>query len=129
VLLALIGLFFVAGIYPLITSLSQRHRSDYPDQMMLAIYFTLGIFLLLGIRNLSANRSLIAFVGWSSIAHAAVMTVQSNQIGSERTELPSLGVVYVISIALIVLNRAKRAVERPSAAGVYPNSGLPSSPS
>ena len=127
VLLALIGLFFVAGIYPLITSLPQRHQSDYPDQMMLGIYFTLGIFLLLAIRNPAANRSLIAFTGWSSIAHAAVMTVQSIQIGSERTELPALGVVGVISVAVIVLNRAKLPAERASAAGAYPNSGWPSS--
>jgi Na+/H+ antiporter NhaA len=129
VLLALTGLFFVAGIYPLITSLPQRHQSDYPDQMMLGIYFTLGIFLLLAIRNPAANRSLIAFTGWSSIAHAAIMTAQSIQIGSERTELPALGVVGFISIVLIVMNTGKRPAERASAATAYRNSGLPSSPS
>jgi hypothetical protein len=120
-------LFFVAAIYPLITSLPQRHPSDYPDQMMLSIYFTLGIFLLLAVRNPSANRTLIAFTGWSSLAHAAVMTIQSIQIGSERTELPALGVAAIIAIALIVLNAAKRPSERASAASAYPNSGLPSS--
>jgi succinate-acetate transporter protein len=67
-------------------------QSDYPDQMMLAIYVTLGVFLLLAIRNPAANRSLIAFTGWSSLAHAAVMAVQSLQLGNERTELPPLGV-------------------------------------
>ncbi len=33
-LLLFVGLFFVAGAYPLITSLWQRNPSDYPDQMM-----------------------------------------------------------------------------------------------
>jgi hypothetical protein len=33
--LALGGLFFVAGIYPLFTSIPQHDRSDYGDQMML----------------------------------------------------------------------------------------------
>jgi hypothetical protein len=42
ILLALVGLFFVAGIYPLITSVMHPKQSDYPDQMMLAIYVTLG---------------------------------------------------------------------------------------
>jgi hypothetical protein len=43
VLLALVGLFFVAGIYPLVTSMLHPKQSDYPDQMMLAIYVTLGV--------------------------------------------------------------------------------------
>jgi hypothetical protein len=88
--LGLVGLFFVAGIYPLVTSLVQRKQSDYRDQMMLAIYVTLGVFLLLAIPNPAAHRSLIAFTGWSSLAHAAVMTVQSIQLGepAHRTAAP-----------------------------------------
>lgn len=103
ILLALVGLFFVAGVYPLITSMMHPKQSDYPDQMMLAIYITLGVFLLLAIRNPAANRSLIAFTGWSSLAHAAVMAVQSIQLGNARTELPPLGVIGVICVILLVL--------------------------
>jgi hypothetical protein len=116
ILLGLVGLFFVAAVYPLMTSLWQRHQSDYPDQMMLSIYVTLGVFLLLAVRNPSANRSLIAFAGWSSLAHAAVMAVQSFQIGSERTELPALGVVSIICVSLIVLAPKSNSGERASAA-------------
>jgi hypothetical protein len=116
ILLALVGLFFVAGIYPLITSMMHPKQSDFPDQMILAIYVTLGVFLLLAVRNPSANRSLIAFTGWSSLAHAAVMAVQSIQIGSERTELPALGVVGVICVVLIALIPAKQSGARISAA-------------
>jgi ABC-type Fe3+-siderophore transport system permease subunit len=112
ILLALVGVFFVAGIYPLITSMMHPKQSDYPDQMILAIYVTLGVFLLLAIRNPAANRSLIAFTGWSSLAHAAVMAVQSLQLGNERTELPPLGVVGVICLILIVLTPTKQSTER-----------------
>jgi hypothetical protein len=50
------------------------------------------------------------------------MAVQSIQIGSERSELPALGVVGMICITLIALTPAKRTpakqlVERPSTAG------------
>ena len=109
ILLALVGLFFVAGIYPLITSMMHPKQSDYPDQMILAIYVTLGIFLLLAIRNPAANRTLIAFTAWSSLAHAAVMAVQSLQIGNERTELPPLGVIGVICLILIALTPTRQS--------------------
>jgi hypothetical protein len=56
VVLVLVGLLFLAGIYPLI-----QERQSEVLQMMLSIYVTLGIFLLLALRNPSANRSLIAF--------------------------------------------------------------------
>jgi uncharacterized membrane protein HdeD (DUF308 family) len=122
ILLAVVGLFFVAGAYPLITSMLHPKQSDFPDQMLLSVYVTLGIFLLLAVRNPSAHRSLIAFTGWSSLAHAAVMAVQSIQIGSERSELPALGVVGIICVILIALTPArltpaKQLVERPSTAG------------
>jgi hypothetical protein len=123
ILLAVIGLFFVAGAYPLVTSMLHPKQSDFPDQMLLSVYVTLGVFLLLAVRNPSANRTLIAFTGWSSLAHAAVMAVQSIQIGSERSELPALGVVGMICATLIALTPAKltptkQLVERPSTAGV-----------
>jgi hypothetical protein len=115
ILVALVGLFFVAGIYPLITSMMHPKQSDFPDQMILAIYVTLGVFLLLAVRNPAANRSLIAFTAWSSLAHAAVMAVQSIQIGSKRTELPPLGVVGIICLILIVLTPKWQSGERASA--------------
>ena len=109
ILLALVGLFFVAGIYPLITSVMHPKQSDYPDQMILAIYITLGVFLLLAVRNPAANRTLIAFTAWSSLAHAAVMAVQSFQLGNERTELPPLGVIGVLSVVLIALTPTRQS--------------------
>jgi hypothetical protein len=82
--------------------------------MMLSLYVTLGIFLLMAVRNPSANRSLIAFTAWSSFAHAALMAVQGNLI--PRGELVGVAALVIIGVALIVLAPAKRSVERLSGA-------------
>jgi uncharacterized membrane protein HdeD (DUF308 family) len=117
VLLVLVGLLFLAGVYPLVTSLWRMDESA-GEQMMLSIYVTLGVFVLLATRNPSANRSLIAFTAWSSFAHAAVMTVLAFQIPRERGELLiASAALVIIGIALIVLAPAKRSSERTSAIG------------
>ena len=60
--LVVVGLLFVAGVYPLMMFV----RQEPALAMMLSLYVTLGIFLLLATRDPSANRSLIAFTAWSS---------------------------------------------------------------
>ncbi|HKV79612.1 MAG TPA: DUF6632 domain-containing protein [Candidatus Sulfotelmatobacter sp.] len=79
-LLVLLGLFFVAGVYPLITLVRSAWQANNEDAtpMMLSLYVALGIFLLMAVRNPSAHRSLIAFTAWSSFAHAAVMTAMGS---------------------------------------------------
>ncbi len=111
VLLVLIGLFFLAGIYPLITSIPQHQQSDYGDQMMLAVYFVLGVFLLLAVRRPAAHRSLIAFAGWGTLAHDAVMAVQAAQLKQLRSELLPLTVVAILCVALIALLPPKAVPE------------------
>src|SRR3989475_3338038 len=69
VVLVVVGLLFVAGVYPLMMFV----RQEPALAMMLSLYVTLGIFLLLAARNPSANRSLIAFTAWSSFVHAILM--------------------------------------------------------
>jgi hypothetical protein len=116
VLLVLLGLLFLAAIYPVVTSLRQASTAD-GDTMMLSIYFTLGVFLLQAARNPSANRSLIAFTAWSSFAHAAVMGVMAFKIPSERGDLlTAVAVLVVIGVALIALAPAKPSGARASAA-------------
>jgi|ERR1700724_3359105 hypothetical protein len=77
IVLVLVGLIFLAGVYPLITSVRDGWRANKEDAlpMGISLYVTLGVFLLVAARNPSANRSVIAFGGWANIAHAAVMTV------------------------------------------------------
>lgn len=78
------GLIFVFALYPLTVlwpsgwSWHSEGRSYYLE-MILALYATLGIFLMLASRNPTAHLSLIWFVVWSSIVHGGVMAVQSFQ--------------------------------------------------
>ena len=102
-LLVLTGLFFVAGIYPLLTSIPQHQQADYGDQMMLAVYFVLGIFLLLAVRTPANHRSLIAFTGWGTLAHDAVMAVQAAQQKQLRSEALPLAIVAILCVLLIAL--------------------------
>lgn len=71
--LVLVGLLFTAGVYPVTMDLWHGDASDSGDTMMMSLYLTLGIFLLLVVRNPSAHRSLIAFAAWSSFAQAVVV--------------------------------------------------------
>jgi uncharacterized protein DUF6632 len=103
VVLVIVGLLFLATVYPLL----QMHLEE-TLQMMLSIYVTLGVFLLLASLNPSAHRSLIAFTAWSSLAHAAVMAVQSFYDVGERLHLLVGTLAFgVIGVALIALAPAK----------------------
>lgn len=104
VVLTLVGLLFVALAYPMMTFV----RQDPALSMMLSIYVTLGVFLLLAIRNPLASRSLIAFTAWSSFAHAAVMGTQPLRNMISRGELVGVAVLIVIGVALLALAPAKQ---------------------
>jgi uncharacterized membrane protein HdeD (DUF308 family) len=118
IMLVLVGLLFTAGIIPATMILWGRDKSGYGDAMMLSLYFTLGIFLLLAVRNPSAHASLIAFAAWSSFAHGVVMAVLAFQIPSERGELLiAVAALVLIGVALIALAPSKQLGEQASAAG------------
>lgn len=116
IVLVLLGLLFTAGIYPIVSSLRHADQKMYTDDMMLSLYVALGIFLLMAVRNPSANRSLIAFTAWSSFAHAGVMTVMAFQTAGERELLYGVAALIVIGIALITLAPATTPQERGLAA-------------
>jgi hypothetical protein len=97
--LVVVGILFLALAYPLVLMV----RRDPAVSMMMSIYVTLGIFLLLAVRNPSANRSLILFTGWSSLAHASVMSVQAARHIIERGELVGVAVLVIIGIVFIAL--------------------------
>ncbi len=115
--LLLVGLLFSAGIYPLTMILWHRDQSDYGDAMMLSLYVTLGILLLIAVRDPSAHRSLIAFAAWSSFAHGTVMAVMAFRDERARHLLPGVAILAVIGVVLIVLPPARQSVERVSATG------------
>ena len=102
IVLVLIGLLFLAAIYPIAMFLLHPGQEESSIPMMLSLYATLGVFLLLAARNPGANRTLIAFAGWANVAHAAVMVVQSFQMAGERAHL-LLGVAMFGSIGLVLI--------------------------
>jgi uncharacterized protein DUF6632 len=105
IVLAVVGLLFLASAYPLMVFV----RQDPALSMMFSVYVTLGVFLLLAIRNPLASRSLIAFTAWSSFAHAAVMGTQALRNMISRGELVGVAILVVIGVALIALEPAKQS--------------------
>ena len=104
--LAVVGVIFLALVYPMAIFV----RQDPALSMMLSLYVTLGVFLLLAIRNPSAHRSLISFTAWSSLVHAALMGTQAMRNMVARGELIGVAVLVVIGVALIALAPAKPSV-------------------
>lgn len=116
--LIVVGLLFFAAILPVIGGLRDPVNSDTGDTMMMGLYCTLGIFLLLAVRNPSAHRSLIAFAAWSSFAHAAVMSTLGFEIPAQRSGfLGGSAVLVVIGVLLIALRPAKQSAAKTSASG------------
>ena len=107
IVLALVGILFLALAYPLAIFM----RRDPATSMMFSLYVTLGVFLLLAIRDPSESRSLIAFTAWSSFAHAAIMGTQACRNMVARGELIGVAVLVVIGVALIALAPAKQPTE------------------
>lgn len=118
VVLVIVGLFFTAGIYPITGDLWQRYASDTGDTMMMSLYATLGIFLLIAVRNPSAHRSLIAFAAWSSFAHAVVMSVLAfgpTYVNDRAGFLGGSAVLVAIGVTLLALSPGKASHESVSA--------------
>jgi Family of unknown function (DUF6632) len=87
------------------------HQSQY-FMMIVGIYATLGIFLLNAARNPRANLSLIWFTVWSSVVHAAIMTVQSfghgDHLGHLWGDVPALLLVAIVLAVLVLSSDLKQ---------------------
>jgi len=112
VVMVVLGLLFCGMIYPLKLFVLQEPALA----MMLSLYVTLGILLLLAVRNPSAHRSLIAFTAWSSFAHGSVMAYQAFHNAIPRGELRGVGVFVLIGIVLILLAPPKQPIAHASPA-------------
>jgi succinate-acetate transporter protein len=112
VVLVVVGLLFTAGVIPLTLFFSREPAVP----MIMSLYVTLGIFLLLAVRDPVANRSLIAYAGWANLAHAGVMGLQEYRHVIERRELAGVVVFATVGIVLVALAPAKQPVERASSA-------------
>ena len=78
----------------------QAGMGGYYLQMIAGIYAVLGIFMIRAAANPAAHRSLISFVAWSSIVHAAIMAVQalgdSHETGHLLGDVPALVLVAAV---------------------------------
>jgi hypothetical protein len=99
IVLGAVGLLFIALAYPMVVFMRQAPALS----MQFSLYVTLGVFLLLAIRNPSASRSVIAFTAWSSFAHAALMGTQACRNMVARGELIGVAVLVIIGVVLIAL--------------------------
>jgi len=112
VVLVLLGLLFLAAAYPLVLFYAQEPALA----MMLSLYFTLGIFLLLAVRNPAEHRSLIAFTAYSSFAHGAVMAIQAYKKVIPGHEVIGVAVMFVVGVVLLALAPARESSRRASIA-------------
>jgi ABC-type uncharacterized transport system permease subunit len=111
--LVLVGLLYLYASYDVSTS------ANRPSEEMLAgVYALMGVFLLLAIRNPSANRSLIVFSACSILLHAAIVIANVYLNVTSRGELLRVVVpLTVIGVGLIMLAPPKQPSGRASAAG------------
>ena len=115
VALVVIGLLFVAIVYPVISILWHQDQPGYTDAMMGTIYFVLGIYLLRAVRNPAANRSLIGFTAWSSLAHGAVMAVMDLRGSTERHGV-GVAISVVVGVVLLIFGWQTQVRRQESAA-------------
>jgi len=102
--LRVVGAIATFGFYPLTVFWPSgwawhSGRSEYLE-MIIAIYATLGIFLILAARRPNEHLSLISFAIWSSIVHGAVMAIQSvlnpHHIHHLYGDVPALFIVAAV---------------------------------
>lgn len=117
VVLVLTGVLFAAGVLPAVGGVLHPEGSDTGDTMMMAIYATLGVFLLLAVRDPSTHRSVILFAAYSSFAHAAVMSLLGLKIPSERDGFLIASLVLVVIGVLLLALLPARKIERREAGG------------
>ncbi len=79
--LRVLGVGFIFGVYPLTilwpSGWVWHVGQSLYLQMIIAIYATLGVFLLVASSHPERHLSLLSFTIWSSIAHGGTMAVQA----------------------------------------------------
>jgi hypothetical protein len=106
IVLGVVGVVFLALGYPMVVFF----RDEPALAMMLSLYVTLGVFLLLAIRDPWASRSVISFTAWSSFVHAVVMGTQAERKMIAHGEMYGVWVLVGIGVVLLGLAPRKRLV-------------------
>ena len=122
VAVGLLGLFYVALIYPLYTDLAHSkwllEMKNACEPMFLSWFIALGPFLLLAAKKPSSHRSLIAFAACQSLVHASVMTIQTVQawkhgVHRDFTDVVVAAVIGGILLALLPARQQQTATVTP----------------
>jgi hypothetical protein len=82
------------------------------EQMMVGIYFTLGIFLIRAAQDPWQHRSIIWFAVWVSVVHAGIMAIQAFSGPEHRGHL--VGDVPALLLAAAVLSVLMLRLRRPA---------------
>jgi peptidoglycan/LPS O-acetylase OafA/YrhL len=90
----------------------EPHHVHY-EQMMVGIYFTLGVFLLLAAREPLRHVSLIWFAVWLSIVHGSIMAVQALAGSPHRGHLLADVPALFIAAAVLGTLAPRRAASEP----------------
>ena len=122
VALVTVGVVALVGVYPLMQWWPAGFRWQPPqpeyDQMIVAIYATLGMFLLRAVREPLRHLSLIWFAVWSSVAHAGIMTMHAWRSPEERAHfVGDIALLLIVALLLGALTwRVTRGPGAPPAA-------------
>ena len=129
VILGVVGLVFVALVYPLGSDLWRakwlvQMNDNECEPMFLSFFVVLGVFLLLTVKKPAAHRSLIAFAACWSLFHAAVMAIQTIEAWNRGVHRDYTDVVIagIIGAVLLAVTPTKRdaASHRESVSTVAP---------
>jgi hypothetical protein len=106
--LVTVGIVTIVAVYPLILLWPAGFRWQPPqpeyEQMIVAIYATLGVFLLRAARQPLRHLSLIWFTVWSSVVHAGLMSVQAWSSPEEHGHFPGdIALLLVTAVVVGVL--------------------------
>ena len=109
-ILKIVGIIFIVGLYPLTVLwpagfMWEPRQAEY-EQMILLTIAILGVFLLKASGDPAQHRSLIAFAGWMSLLHGALMFVQVIRDPVERANLAGdVPALLLIGAVLVFFNR------------------------
>jgi hypothetical protein len=107
------GLIFTFGIYPLSilwpSGWAWQPAQPQLFQMILAVYATLGVFLLIASRDPAKHTSLLWFTVWSSAVHAGLMAVQAFSGGHMGHMVGDVAALSLVAVTLGVLTPRARA--------------------
>jgi hypothetical protein len=110
IVLIAVGLVYVFGLYPMTVFwpdgfMWMPRQAEY-EQMILATFAVLGVFMLAASRAPAEHRSLIGFAAWSSLVHGLVMLAQALRDPMERANMfGDIPALILVGGVLLVLNR------------------------